>query len=82
LDAKFILEILLQESDSGGGCPFCRSEIKGTEQVVVDPFNPDPNGETDCFFDCEDDEDEDGEEEDDHDHDIEFVSTRREVKQL
>ncbi|XP_078325673.1 E3 ubiquitin-protein ligase CBL-B-like isoform X4 [Crassostrea virginica] len=27
-----------QDSD-GQGCPFCRCEIKGTEQVVVDPFN-------------------------------------------
>lgn len=26
-----------QDSD-GIGCPFCRAEIKGTEQVVVDPF--------------------------------------------
>ena len=24
----------------GGGCPFCRAEIKGTEQIVVDPFDP------------------------------------------
>lgn len=23
----------------GHGCPFCRAEIKGTEQVVVDPFD-------------------------------------------
>ncbi|XP_064650533.1 E3 ubiquitin-protein ligase CBL-B-like isoform X2 [Lineus longissimus] len=28
-----------QESD-GQGCPFCRTEIKGTEQVIVDPFDP------------------------------------------
>ncbi|XP_069115856.1 E3 ubiquitin-protein ligase CBL-B-like isoform X4 [Argopecten irradians] len=28
-----------QDSD-GQGCPFCRCEIKGTEQVVVDPFTP------------------------------------------
>ncbi|XP_041373425.1 E3 ubiquitin-protein ligase CBL-like isoform X2 [Gigantopelta aegis] len=28
-----------QDSD-GQGCPFCRCEIKGTEQVVVDPFHP------------------------------------------
>ncbi|XP_050415752.1 E3 ubiquitin-protein ligase CBL-B isoform X1 [Patella vulgata] len=27
-----------QDSD-GQGCPFCRCEIKGTEQVVVDPFD-------------------------------------------
>ena len=30
-----------QDSD-GQGCPFCRTEIKGTEQVVVDPFDPVP----------------------------------------
>jgi E3 ubiquitin-protein ligase CBL len=28
-----------QESE-GQGCPFCRAEIKGTEQIVVDPFDP------------------------------------------
>ncbi len=30
----------LQDSDGGGGCPFCRAEIKGTEQIIVDPFSP------------------------------------------
>lgn len=32
----------LQESGDahGLGCPFCRAEIKGTEQIVVDPFDP------------------------------------------
>ncbi|KAK2171541.1 hypothetical protein NP493_1053g00074 [Ridgeia piscesae] len=30
-----------QDTD-GQGCPFCRTEIKGTEQVVVDPFDPVP----------------------------------------
>merc|ERR1712002_934340 len=30
-----------QDSEGGGGgCPFCRAEIKGTEQIVVDPFDP------------------------------------------
>ncbi|KAL2733502.1 E3 ubiquitin-protein ligase CBL isoform X1 [Vespula maculifrons] len=30
-----------QVADSEGqGCPFCRAEIKGTEQIVVDPFDP------------------------------------------
>ena len=29
----------MQDSD-GQSCPFCRTEIKGTEQVVVDPFDP------------------------------------------
>lgn len=34
---------LFQESE-GQGCPFCRCEIKGTEPIVVDPFDPkDPN---------------------------------------
>ncbi|XP_070548288.1 E3 ubiquitin-protein ligase CBL-like isoform X5 [Ptychodera flava] len=28
-----------QDAD-GQGCPFCRAEIKGTEPIVVDPFNP------------------------------------------
>ena len=28
-----------QDTD-GQGCPFCRAEIKGTEQVIVDPFDP------------------------------------------
>eukprot|EP00063_Salmo_salar_P094273 XP_014069108.1 PREDICTED: E3 ubiquitin-protein ligase CBL isoform X1 [Salmo salar] len=33
-----------QESE-GQGCPFCRCEIKGTEPIVVDPFDPkDPIG--------------------------------------
>ena len=32
---------MLQDSEGGGGgCPFCRAEIKGTEQIVVDPFDP------------------------------------------
>lgn len=25
------------------GCPFCRAEIKGTEQIIVDAFNPRSN---------------------------------------
>ncbi|CAM1324685.1 CBLB (predicted) [Pycnogonum litorale] len=32
------------QDSEGQGCPFCRTEIKGTEQVVVDPF--DPTGQT------------------------------------
>ena len=38
----FHLHILIfQDSEGGGGgCPFCRAEIKGTEQIVVDPFDP------------------------------------------
>ncbi|KAL4647511.1 E3 ubiquitin-protein ligase CBL-like isoform X1 [Arapaima gigas] len=31
-----------QESE-GQGCPFCRCEIKGTEPIVVDPFDPRDN---------------------------------------
>ena len=31
---------ILKDSDGGGGCPFCRAEIKGTESIVVDPFSP------------------------------------------
>lgn len=30
---------MFQDSE-GQGCPFCRAEIKGTEQIVVDPFDP------------------------------------------
>ncbi|XP_011341942.1 E3 ubiquitin-protein ligase CBL-B isoform X1 [Ooceraea biroi] len=29
-----------QVDSEGQGCPFCRAEIKGTEQIVVDPFDP------------------------------------------
>ncbi|XP_022915745.1 E3 ubiquitin-protein ligase CBL-B [Onthophagus taurus] len=29
-----------QYDSEGQGCPFCRAEIKGTEQIVVDPFDP------------------------------------------
>lgn len=35
----FFFFFLLQESD-GQGCPFCRCEIKGTEPIIVDPFDP------------------------------------------
>ena len=31
---SFLLTMNLQ------GCPFCRAEIKGTEQIVVDAFDP------------------------------------------
>lgn len=33
---------MIQGSEGQGsqGCPFCRAEIKGTEQIVVDPFDP------------------------------------------
>ena len=34
-------QCLEQWQDTGGeGCPFCRSEIKDVEHVVVDPFEP------------------------------------------
>lgn len=33
---------MTQESE-GQGCPFCRCEIKGTEPIVVDPFDPKDN---------------------------------------
>ena len=32
--------IILCQDSEGQGCPFCRCEIKGTEPVVVDPFDP------------------------------------------
>ncbi|KAJ8257017.1 hypothetical protein COCON_G00191690, partial [Conger conger] len=39
-----------QESD-GQGCPFCRCEIKGTEPIIVDPFDPlDPRDRSRCIF--------------------------------
>lgn len=28
------------QDSEGQGCPFCRAEIKGTEQIIVDPFDP------------------------------------------
>lgn len=34
-----LLCLYCQDSD-GQGCPFCRAEIKGTEQIIVDPFDP------------------------------------------
>ncbi|XP_077578833.1 E3 ubiquitin-protein ligase CBL [Stigmatopora nigra] len=38
-----------QESEGQGtGCPFCRCEIKGTEHIVVDPFDPKDNGGGSC----------------------------------
>ncbi|TNN25379.1 E3 ubiquitin-protein ligase CBL-B-B [Liparis tanakae] len=38
-----------QESEGQGtGCPFCRCEIKGTEPIVVDPFDPKDNGGGSC----------------------------------
>ena len=38
--AKLIYLVFLFQDSDGQGCPFCRCEIKGTEQVVVDPFHP------------------------------------------
>ncbi|XP_061684022.1 E3 ubiquitin-protein ligase CBL isoform X2 [Syngnathoides biaculeatus] len=38
-----------QESEGQGtGCPFCRCEIKGTEHIVVDPFDPKDNSGGSC----------------------------------
>jgi hypothetical protein len=31
---------ICSQDSEGQGCPFCRAEIKGTEQIVVDPFDP------------------------------------------
>ncbi|KAI3373484.1 hypothetical protein L3Q82_021955 [Scortum barcoo] len=44
----FLTDRRQQESD-GQGCPFCRCEIKGTEPIIVDPFDPRNEG-TKCFF--------------------------------
>lgn len=44
-----VLIVLLQESEGQGtGCPFCRCEIKGTEPIVVDPFDPKDNSGGSC----------------------------------
>ncbi|XP_017288860.1 E3 ubiquitin-protein ligase CBL isoform X2 [Kryptolebias marmoratus] len=58
-----------QESEGQGtGCPFCRCEIKGTEPIVVDPFDPKDNsgGSSRCIMGaegapspCYDDDDDD-----------------------
>ncbi|KAG9492378.1 hypothetical protein GDO78_000730 [Eleutherodactylus coqui] len=39
-----------QESD-GQGCPFCRCEIKGTEPIIVDPFDPRDENRNSANFD-------------------------------
>ena len=40
-DRQKVRNVFHQDSEGGGGgCPFCRAEIKGTEQIVVDPFDP------------------------------------------
>lgn len=39
--------VFVQESD-GQGCPFCRCEIKGTEPIIVDPFDPRDEGSRCC----------------------------------
>ncbi|XP_036391956.1 E3 ubiquitin-protein ligase CBL-B-like isoform X2 [Megalops cyprinoides] len=39
-----------QESD-GQGCPFCRCEIKGTEPIIVDPFDPRDHSTKSIFLD-------------------------------
>lgn len=42
-----IFYVFVQESD-GQGCPFCRCEIKGTEPIIVDPFDPRDEGSRCC----------------------------------
>ncbi|XP_066959339.1 E3 ubiquitin-protein ligase CBL-B [Macrobrachium rosenbergii] len=32
--------LTLWQDSEGQGCPFCRAEIKGTESIIVDPFDP------------------------------------------
>ncbi|XP_043927920.1 E3 ubiquitin-protein ligase CBL-B [Protopterus annectens] len=32
------------QDSEGQGCPFCRCEIKGTEPIIVDPFDPRDEG--------------------------------------
>lgn len=31
--------VLFYQETNGQGCPYCRAEIKGTEQIIVDPFD-------------------------------------------
>lgn len=31
---------MINNNNNLQGCPFCRAEIKGTEQIVVDAFDP------------------------------------------
>ena len=40
MNSEIILTLYQDSEGGGGGCPFCRAEIKGTEQIVVDPFDP------------------------------------------
>ncbi|XP_075212625.1 E3 ubiquitin-protein ligase CBL isoform X2 [Lycorma delicatula] len=47
------------QDSEGQGCPFCRAEIKGTEQIVVDPFDPKRQhkaGSAGALVDVDDDE--------------------------
>jgi len=62
-----------QDSEGGGGgCPFCRAEIKGTEQIIVDAFDPKRVTKTNSshssgnLLDCSDMEEEDGDQEGGH----------------
>lgn len=48
------------QDSEGQGCPFCRAEIKGTEQIVVDPFDPKRQHKASSFkqvVDLDDDDD-------------------------
>uniref|UniRef100_A0A1B6M903 E3 ubiquitin-protein ligase CBL n=1 Tax=Graphocephala atropunctata TaxID=36148 RepID=A0A1B6M903_9HEMI len=45
-----------QVDSEGQGCPFCRAEIKGTEQIVVDPFDPKRQHKAGALLDMDDDE--------------------------
>lgn len=37
---SFLIVFISLKDSEGQGCPFCRAEIKGTEQIVVDAFDP------------------------------------------
>lgn len=43
-----IVPVLQESEGQGTGCPFCRCEIKGTEPIVVDPFDPKDNSGGSC----------------------------------
>ncbi|XP_066575429.1 E3 ubiquitin-protein ligase CBL-C [Amia ocellicauda] len=52
-----------QKSD-GHSCPFCRCEIRGTEQITIDPYEPPPPHRQGAREEGKEDEDEDEDEED------------------
>ncbi|CRL00081.1 CLUMA_CG013363, isoform A [Clunio marinus] len=52
-----------QVDSEGQGCPFCRAEIKGTEQIVVDAFDPKRQHNRNAIINRQKDDDHDDENE-------------------